>query len=203
MYMFCSRIAFPFLDDVPAEENENNSWYPVEVRAERSRVVPFPVRLKVWSPRTNHQGITKRFFGSPLWNKNKPLENVSGVHAGWVYVLCFSSPECPLRGAYTVVYEVLTAVIDNISFWDVTSCSRVYVHRRFGGICCLHLQGIKVKYFTTLKMGTAGSSKTLVNIYHTLYSHISEESNLQNIHGSYNWKTMSVSLHVLAYSRTT
>jgi hypothetical protein len=38
--------------------------------------------------------------------------------------------------------EVLTAVImKRTIFWDITPCSPLSVHRRFGGTCRLHLQG--------------------------------------------------------------
>jgi hypothetical protein len=29
-------------------------------------------------------------------------------------------------------------------FWDITPCSPLKVNRRFGGIYCLHLQGLKI-----------------------------------------------------------
>jgi hypothetical protein len=44
-----------------------------------------------------------------------------------------------------VRFEVLSAVtMKRTIFWDVTLCSPVDVHQRFGGTYCLHLQGQKV-----------------------------------------------------------
>jgi hypothetical protein len=42
-------------------------------------------------------------------------------------------------------FEVLTAVVMKSStFRDITPCSPVIVNRRFGGTCCLHLQGRRI-----------------------------------------------------------
>jgi hypothetical protein len=41
---------------------------------------------------------------------------------------------------------VLTEMaIESYIFWDVMSCSTLKVNRRFGGICCLHLQNGRKK----------------------------------------------------------
>jgi hypothetical protein len=39
-------------------------------------------------------------------------------------------------------FEVLIAVVmKRFIFWDITPCSPLKVHRRFGGTCCIHFQG--------------------------------------------------------------
>jgi hypothetical protein len=38
-------------------------------------------------------------------------------------------------------FEVLTAVVMNIIFWNITPCSPLKVNRRFGGIYRLNLRG--------------------------------------------------------------
>jgi hypothetical protein len=38
-----------------------------------------------------------------------------------------------------------TVVMKSSSFWDITPCSPLKVNRRFGGTCCLHLQGRRIK----------------------------------------------------------
>jgi hypothetical protein len=44
-----------------------------------------------------------------------------------------------------VGFEVLAAVgMKNSAFWDITPCTPLKVNRRFGGICCLHLQGRRI-----------------------------------------------------------
>jgi hypothetical protein len=44
-----------------------------------------------------------------------------------------------------VAVEILTAVdMKNSVFWDVLPCSPVKVNQCFGGIYCLHLQGLRV-----------------------------------------------------------
>jgi hypothetical protein len=32
-------------------------------------------------------------------------------------------------------------IMESTNFWDMTPCSPLKVNRRFGGTCCLHLQG--------------------------------------------------------------
>jgi hypothetical protein len=46
------------------------------------------------------------------------------------------------NNVYCVGFEVLTAVTMKPSiFWDITPCSQMKVNQRFGGACCLYLQG--------------------------------------------------------------
>jgi hypothetical protein len=45
---------------------------------------------------------------------------------------------------FIVVFYVIT--LSKIIFWDVTPCSSVKVHRHYGGIYCLHLQGRNVSH---------------------------------------------------------
>jgi hypothetical protein len=33
---------------------------------------------------------------------------------------------------------------EDCAFWDVTPCSFAKIHKHFGGVCCLHLQGRKI-----------------------------------------------------------
>jgi hypothetical protein len=52
---------------------------------------------------------------------------------------------CLLFGSHNqkqicVVLDLPTMIMKNTVFWDVTPCSPVEVHQRFGGIYCLHLQ---------------------------------------------------------------
>jgi hypothetical protein len=42
-------------------------------------------------------------------------------------------------------FKVFTAmVMKSFFFWDVTPCRPFKVNRRFGGIFCLHLQGLRI-----------------------------------------------------------
>jgi hypothetical protein len=46
---------------------------------------------------------------------------------------------------YYLGFEVLTAVVmKSTIFWDITACSPLKANRRYGGIYCLHLQGLKI-----------------------------------------------------------
>jgi hypothetical protein len=56
-----------------------------------------------------------------------------------------------------------------VVFWDVTPCTLVNRYQRFGGICCLHLQG-----------DTEGSSKVFDNMYQTTRRYILEECYIRN-----------------------
>jgi hypothetical protein len=58
---------------------------------------------------------------------------------------------CALRISIVVGFEVITAVVMNISiFWDITPCSPLRVNQRFGGTFRLHLQGSKLATYFTL-----------------------------------------------------
>jgi hypothetical protein len=37
-----------------------------------------------------------------------------------------------------------TSMLKSSVFWDTTPCSPLKLNRRFGGICCLHLQGRRI-----------------------------------------------------------
>jgi hypothetical protein len=41
-------------------------------------------------------------------------------------------------------FHLLTKIVENSVFWDITSCSLPKVNWRFGGICRLHLQGPRI-----------------------------------------------------------
>jgi hypothetical protein len=44
-----------------------------------------------------------------------------------------------------VGFEVLTVVVmKSVILWDVTPCSLSKFNQRFGGTCCLHLQGRRI-----------------------------------------------------------
>jgi hypothetical protein len=57
--------------------------------------------------------------------------------------------------------------------WDVTPCSLVDSHTRFGEIRCFHPS-------STLKIEAKISSETLVPLCQTTWHHTSEDNNLQS-----------------------
>jgi hypothetical protein len=73
-------------------------------------------------------------------------------------------------------------------FWDVMICSLVDICQRFGGICCLHIQGKEYSYCSTLKMEAADSSN-IVNLYQTTQRHIPEDSSLLCTCPSFHFKS--------------
>jgi hypothetical protein len=59
--------------------------------------------------------------------------------------------------------EVLTEVVMKISiFWDIRQCSSLKVNRRFGGTCCLQLQGRRISQAKNQHESTWPSS-TVIN----------------------------------------
>jgi hypothetical protein len=65
-------------------------------------------------------------------------------------------------------------------FWDVTRCSPIEVHRRFGVACGLNLEGRRAsekKYqHLAVNIQAVYSSETSVNFYLTIWCRVSEES---------------------------
>jgi hypothetical protein len=71
----------------------------------------------------------------------------------------------------SVRFEVLTALSMQIAvFWDLATCSLVYIDRHFGGAYCLHHQGDDM---------TVSSSETSIIIYHATRRNNLEDSHLQ------------------------
>jgi len=47
-----------------------------------------------------------------------------------------------IRDLRNMIFEVSTVVNIQVEvYWVMTTCSAVLGHQRFGGTCCLHLQG--------------------------------------------------------------
>jgi hypothetical protein len=49
-------------------------------------------------------------------------------------------------------------------FWDVAPCSLIEFYRRFGGISCLHLQGIRKRSVSTILHGATFLKIVLFNL---------------------------------------
>jgi hypothetical protein len=76
-----------------------------------------------------------------------------------------------------VGYEVSVALnIQDEVFRMVTLCSNVVGYQRFGGPCCLHLQG-------EVKIETVRYSKTLLS-YHIITWHLSSSRNVPDRHSA-------------------
>jgi hypothetical protein len=70
-------------------------------------------------------------------------------------------------------YDVFTAVKIQVEvFWVVTPCCVVIAYQRFGGPCCLQLQG-------DAQMGAAWSSQQLVSYHSTPRRRNSEDLDLK------------------------
>jgi hypothetical protein len=83
----------------------------------------------------------------------------------------------------TDVIEVLIAVtMRSTMFPDVTSCSPVEVHRRFGGshCCCCFLCLVLLGLLPDAEMEAVRSSETPVNFYQTTRRHVINDSTVQS-----------------------
>jgi hypothetical protein len=45
-----------------------------------------------------------------------------------------------IAGCLGIVYRIILK-LNNTAFWDMMICNLVEVYQRFGGTCCLNLQG--------------------------------------------------------------
>lgn len=61
--------------------------------------------------------------------------------------------------------EVLSGPIMKSSlFWDIRTCSQLIVNQRFGGTCCLHLQGWKISQAINQHVGSSNQSRALLAV---------------------------------------
>jgi hypothetical protein len=78
-------------------------------------------------------------------------------------------------------FVVLTAVPMNR---DMTACALIDVYRRFGITCCVFSSTCCLAYSSALKMERVHSCETYVNFYQSTRSHISQDTNIDNLNAS-------------------
>jgi hypothetical protein len=100
-------------------------------------------------------------------------------------------PKICLKNCKNFGFEILTAVtLESSIFWDITPCSPAKVNRRFGGICHLHFQGLRLNQAENqqlaacfmpvfcLKMKMIYSTEESVDFHWTTWVYIPEDRNL-------------------------
>jgi hypothetical protein len=95
--------------------------------------------------------------------------SIGGTKIGMQYEMC---KERNGFGQNLVVRDLRYMVVhENFGFWYTAQCILVYGYQRFGGACCLHLQGIlalkvEAERFDTymLRSNTWSYSKTLKSV---------------------------------------
>jgi hypothetical protein len=99
-----------------------------------------------------------------------------------VTVLCFYSVSSIC--ASCEVWDIRIEMFQVEVFWIVTMRSVIVGYQRFGGLCCLCLQG-------EVKMKTAWTSQTTTSFHNTTQRHNPEDLDL-NLHHRKNLKSLIV-----------
>jgi hypothetical protein len=84
------------------------------------------------------------------------------------------------KKVFSVISDVLTANVfmKNPVVLDMTTCPLINIHRRFGGPCCVHLQGHSSWTSQILKKDAAVCSDTLGALFKLAWHHILDYGNL-------------------------
>ena len=75
-----------------------------------------------------------------------------------------------------VRFKMIMMVNEEYVLWGVTPFSRVQEYWSFRWMCCLQSQEIWVKVYSTTQLEATCYSNALVNLYQTIWYHISQAS---------------------------